>query len=367
MNSIFNKILQNSQSFQFHSPLSAIHRFKCFSWKVSPSNYTITANFCTYNDYKHKYNLDLLGTWDNRIDRPILLKTSIKYGKPIPKISLGNCGSFSVIGRRDYNEDKICIKELAEDLLYFSIFDGHGGSGCSEFCSRRLDHHIKNQLERGETSLESVVKKAFQDVNDSFRRKVEAEPGDTSGTTCTVCILRNSVELVVAHVGDSRAILCRNGKTISLTEDHVPDSKKEQLRIEAHGGYVHRDDSGRCLVNDRLAMSRSLGDLELKSYGVIATPEVMSLEVKHGVDNFLALTTDGVSFVMTDKEVCEHISRCSDSHEAAHLICDLSLQYASQDNSSVIIVPFGAWGKNKSTAIAIDGIGRYMSQSSRYS
>lgn len=52
-----------------------------------------------------------------------------------------------------------------------------------------------------------------------------------------------------------------------------------QLRIEAHGGYVHREDSGRCLVNDRLAMSRSLGDLELKAHGVIATPDVMSIEV----------------------------------------------------------------------------------------
>lgn len=92
-----------------------------------------------------------------------------------------------------------------------------------------------------------------------------------------------------------------------------------------------------------------------------------NFQVKHGKDNFLALTTDGVSFVMTDKEVCEHISRSGDAHEAAHLVCDLSLQYASEDNSSVIIVPFGAWGKNKSTAIAIDGIGRYMSQSSRYS
>lgn len=52
-----------------------------------------------------------------------------------------------------------------------------------------------------------------------------------------------------------------------------------QNRIEEHGGSVIRDDSGRCLVDGRLAMSRSLGDLDLKNHGVIATPETMSVEV----------------------------------------------------------------------------------------
>lgn len=42
-----------------------------------------------------------------------------------------------------------------------------------------------------------------------------------SGTTATVCLLRNSVELVVAHVGDSRALLCRNGLAQKLTFDHT--------------------------------------------------------------------------------------------------------------------------------------------------
>lgn len=51
-------------------------------------------------------NFDILGTWDNRIDFPMLLQESIKTGKPIPKISIDNCGVASVIGRRKSNEDR---------------------------------------------------------------------------------------------------------------------------------------------------------------------------------------------------------------------------------------------------------------------
>ena len=46
-----------------------------------------------------------------------------------------------------------------------------------------------------------------------------------SGTTATVCLLRNSVELVVAHCGDSRALLCRNGDVMRLTTDHKRERK----------------------------------------------------------------------------------------------------------------------------------------------
>lgn len=52
-------------------------------------------------------NFDTLGTWDNRIDLPLLLQASIKHGKPIPKISVENVGTATVLGRRTTNEDRL--------------------------------------------------------------------------------------------------------------------------------------------------------------------------------------------------------------------------------------------------------------------
>lgn len=68
----------------------------------------------------------------------------------------------------------------------------------------------------------------------------------TAGTTATVAMLREGVELVVGSVGDSRALLCRKGRAYKLTHDHTPDRKDERQRSAtrlslslSHPGYVH--------------------------------------------------------------------------------------------------------------------------------
>ncbi len=45
-------------------------------------------------------------------------------------------------------------------------------------------------------------------------------------------------ELWVANAGDSRAVLCRKGQALALSEDHKPQSEAERNRITAAGGFV---------------------------------------------------------------------------------------------------------------------------------
>lgn len=52
----------------------------------------------------------------------------------------------------------------------------------------------------------------------------------SSGSTATVALLRDGIELVVASVGDSRALLCRKGKALKLTVDHTPERRDEKER-----------------------------------------------------------------------------------------------------------------------------------------
>lgn len=52
----------------------------------------------------------------------------------------------------------------------------------------------------------------------------------TAGTTATVAMLRDGVELVVGSVGDSRAMLCRKGRATKLSRDHTPDREDERNR-----------------------------------------------------------------------------------------------------------------------------------------
>lgn len=86
---------------------------------------------------------DTFGIWDNRIDEPILLPPSIKYGKPIPKVSLSNVGCASHIGKRKENEDRFDYAQLTEDVLYFAVYDGHGGAAAADFCDKYMGKYIK--------------------------------------------------------------------------------------------------------------------------------------------------------------------------------------------------------------------------------
>ncbi|XP_059197943.1 protein phosphatase 1K, mitochondrial [Centropristis striata] len=294
---------------------------------------------------------DSFGIWDNRIDEPILLPSSIRYGKPIPKVSLSKVGCASLIGQRKENEDRFQVSQMTDNILYFAVFDGHGGPEAADFCEKYMEKFIKDRVAE-ESNLEVVLTKAFLEIDKALARHLHFSPtvpGINAGTTSTVALLRDGIELVVGSVGDSRAMLCRKGKALKLTDDHTPERKDEKERVKRSGGFITWNSLGQSNVNGRLAMTRSIGDFDLKNTGVIAEPETKRVSLHHAHDSFLALTTDGVNFIMNSQEICNVINQCHDPKEAAQRISDQALQYGSEDNSTVIVVPFGAWGKHKSS------------------
>jgi protein phosphatase 1K len=250
---------------------------------------------------------DTLGTWDTRLNVQIDETAMLKTGHVVPDISVSMIGVATDTGRRTYQEDRHCVTQLRPDLLYLAVFDGHGGTLCADYCQEHFERHILHHLEREEDLL-VVLDKSFHDVNRSFERWYMHRPehlgrAGSSGSTATVCLVQDNYMLYLGHCGDSRAILCRDGQARTLTKDHCASDPQEAARIKESGGRVLTDSIGRTLVNSQLAMSRSIGDLELKNYGVTARPELRRVRLKHGKDQFLALTSDGINWVMQDQEV----------------------------------------------------------------
>ena len=137
---------------------------------------------------------------------------------------------------------------------------------------------------------------------------------------CTACVsLISKDRVVVANAGDSRAVLCRDGKAIPLSEDHKPNDPIERRRIEAAGAQVHEMSSGartHYRINGNLNLSRAIGDLEYKKradlqhheQAICSTPDVReeALQSKH--DEFLIIACDGIWDVLTCQEVCDFVS-----------------------------------------------------------
>ena len=224
---------------------------------------------------------DTLGTWDTRLDVPIDEDATFKTGHVVPDIDISMIGSASVIGRRTYQEDRFCVKQLRPDILYLAVFDGHGGSMCADYCQDHFERHIMHHLDRV-ADLQVVLDRSFHDVNRSFERwyhskKEHLGKATSSGSTATICLIQDNYLLHIGHCGDSRAILCRDNLARTLTKDHCASDPEEGKRIKEAGGRVITDSIGRTMVNARLCMSRSIGDLELKKYGVTARPELQQV------------------------------------------------------------------------------------------
>lgn len=67
------------------------------------------------------------------------------------------------------------------------------------------------------------------------------------------------------------------------------------------------------------SLSGSLESGKLCHVSMVMTP---LFQLQHARDSFLALTTDGINFIMNSQEICDVISQCPDPREAAQVIAE---------------------------------------------
>jgi hypothetical protein len=97
----------------------------------------------------------------------------------------------------------------------------------------------------------AALRRAFSRVDDLVLATARRSRGLTrDGATALAC-LRVGGELYAAHAGDSRAVLCRDGRALRLTEDHKPGLPRERARVEAAGGRVDFQRCWRVVVEPR--------------------------------------------------------------------------------------------------------------------
>ncbi|XP_020259165.1 LOW QUALITY PROTEIN: probable protein phosphatase 2C 77 [Asparagus officinalis] len=108
---------------------------------------------------------------------------------------------------------------------------------------------------------------------------------------CAATILLKDGELHIANVGDCKVVMSRNKEAKTLTVSHNPGTENERNRIESLGGYVSCR-NGTWRVQDSLAISRSIGDANLKEW-IISEPETTSLNLTSDCE-FLVLASDGL-------------------------------------------------------------------------
>lgn len=277
-------------------------------------------------------------------------------------------------GRRFYNEDQIYLEfhpmpdgrqeGSTRQVACMAVFDGHGGAAASEYVR---DHLFNNLLGHGtfHSNLFKAVgtsivptpipgfclaifyhslwssyltllhaEEAYVETDTAYITQDEVERNNDGCTATTAVIVGQT--LVVAHVGDSRAVLGENGRGIPLTEDHKPNRPDERQRIENVGGTVVH--AGTWRVGGVLAVSRSFGNRQLKQY-IVPFPEIRE-DILHPGTNCLILATDGVWDVVTNDEAVSLVSGYQDAEAAARALATLAYDRESYDNISCVVCLF---------------------------
>lgn len=192
----------------------------------------------------------------------------------------------------------------------FGVFDGHGGDAMSMFCEQQMARTLASYPHQ---DLPNALKGAFLRV-DEMGRSEQQVLNQESGSTAIVCCIREDT-ICIGNAGDCRAVLCRSGKAIIMSEDHRPTLDQERLRIEAAGGYVEQaSDDHDPRVNGDLAVSRALGDYHYKQDKDRA-PELQIMSAKPDVetfqrsrkDEFLVLASDGIWDVLNSQAVVDWV------------------------------------------------------------
>jgi protein phosphatase PTC6 len=152
--------------------------------------------------------------------------------------------------------------------------------------------------------------------------------------------------LVVAHVGDTRVLLCRtsDGKSVPLTVNHHPSTPVEATRLRRYAATFVTDSFGEERMLG-LANTRSFGDIASKRIGVSAEPQITTGQISPGEYSFMVSMSDGVCGHLTDQEIVDIVKEAKTPAQAAQDLVSFATEVNPDDadNATALVVRLGGW------------------------
>ena len=218
--------------------------------------------------------------------------------------------------QRQANEDNF----IARSPL-FVVADGMGGAQAGEVATQTAVEVFKHELPDGvpEATLQQMIGVANRNIHDQAH-------ADSSlsgmGTTITAAFVNSErEEVVVGHVGDSRAYRLRTGILQRLTRDH---SLVEEMRRRGQITEEQAEDHPQ-----RSIITRALGpepEVEVDIQAVPAEPG----------DIFL-LCSDGLTTMLNDERIRELVNGATSLEAAVKTLVDEANRAGGRDNITVSI------------------------------
>jgi len=226
------------------------------------------------------------------------------------------------------------LPERLEETGHVAVVaDGMGGHAAGEVASRTANivffHLLFDTSDWVLKVDDDSARKILDRVTDRYRsldslldERARADPNLRGmGTTMTLAY-SIGLELFLAHAGDSRAYLCREGSLRQLTRDHT----RVQQLVEA-GVMTHEEAATHRLRN---VLTNVLG-------GGVPLTDVDVDRVQLAAGDTVLLCSDGLYDVVKDEEIASVLVGASSSAQSCRALVDLALERGAPDNVTAVV------------------------------
>lgn len=216
---------------------------------------------------------------------------------------------------RETNEDSVYPKSSGEssDEVLLIVADGMGGHVAGEVASRLAINAAAS------TDVDPADRVAAG--NRAIREEVARDPGlDGMGTTMTLLQIEDGAA-TIAHVGDSRAYLLRDGELRQLTEDHtVAAEYVAQGQLSPEEAATHPQ---------RHMLLRTLGLTRFVNI------DEVTVEIRPG--DRLLLCSDGLTEMVRDESIGSTLVEGTPDEVVWELV-EMANNAGGVDNITVVVV-----------------------------
>jgi protein phosphatase len=231
---------------------------------------------------------------------------------------------------RSSNQDAFA---LLEPLGLWIVADGMGGHAGGEVASRiavaAAGRSVEAQAGAGKTggiNPEALLGEAMHQANQAILNEARTNPELTGmGTTLDLLLITGfpQARAFLAHVGDSRVYLWRNGRLTQLTTDHSwVEEQVREGRLSSQAAAAHPL---------RHMLTRAVGT------GPDVTADIFSQTLQAG--DRLLLCTDGLTKMLSDAEILDILSRCGRrGGDACTALVERAYDKGGYDNTTVVLV-----------------------------
>ena len=262
-----------------------------------------------------------------------------------PQSSFQNSQNNYVFRSFSYQEDKnLKYRQSMEDIgvmlpdfipekkySLFGIFDGHGGNDVVKYIKNRLPEIIKANITKNDNydSIENNLTSSFHKIDEELK----FYDSEHTGSTATILLFQDNI-VYCANVGDSTAFIIYDNFIKKISIDHKCTDPKEEERILLNGGKITKN-----RVMGQLVLSRCLGDLYCKKYGVSNIPDI-SVNKLEGNVKYVVVASDGVWDVVKENELLQLSKNRKNAEGFCKDLVKLAIDKDTKDNVSCIVISF---------------------------